>query len=119
MNNKINEAIKTVIDRYKTADPFAIAEKMTIDVQWSDLMPNKPLGQNMYDSSSNIEPIIILNSKIKNSPMRNLVMAHELGHVIVQNDLIGCYTSARNGHNSFEREATDFAVGLLSMLYVR
>lgn len=112
--NKVKEAIKTVVDRYGTADPFKIAEYLNIDVRWSPLGA-RPLGKTNYDD---LGPIVMLNNCIRDSQERYFVLAHELGHVILQEGLSGYYTGAYFGHDKLENQANEFAIGLIGMLYV-
>lgn len=111
---QINECTRLVTARYGTADPFLIAEKLNVEVDWSSL-GTSPLGKTIYDNGA---PIIMLNSRIKNSPLRYFTMAHELGHVILQEGLVGYYILVRNGHSSLETQANEFAVSLMAQLYM-
>mgnify|MGYP001225164449 FL=1 len=111
---EINSVTELIEERYGTADPFIIAERLNVEVDWVHLGLS-PLGKTMYDGHA---PLVILNDRIKNSPLRYFTMAHELGHVILQEDLVGYYTLARNGHSSLEVQANKFAVSLLSRLYI-
>ncbi|WP_282803283.1 ImmA/IrrE family metallo-endopeptidase [Secundilactobacillus kimchicus] len=113
-NSRIAEISKLVTSSYHTADPFILAEKLNIDVRWCTL-GKSPLGKTMYDDK---EPIILLNDRIYESPLRYFTMAHELGHVIMQEGLIGYYTLNNYTHSSLENEANEFAVALLGQLYL-
>ncbi|MFB9770125.1 ImmA/IrrE family metallo-endopeptidase [Lactiplantibacillus modestisalitolerans] len=111
---KIDNVVKMIVQRYGTADPFIIADKLNVQVEWSTLGPH-PLGKTIYDGHS---PIVLLNSRIKHKPIRNFTMGHELGHVILQEDLVGYYTTNRHGHSKLETEADKFSVALMGLLFI-
>ncbi|GAX04123.1 prophage protein [Secundilactobacillus pentosiphilus] len=110
----INEATQIVAHRYHTADPFTIAEKLNIEVDWVYL-GKSPLGKIIYDDK---QPIVMLNKSIRDSPMRYFTMAHELGHTIMQEGLVGYYCLNNWTHSELENEANEFAVSLLAQLYI-
>lgn len=115
MNRKdIISASKIVAERYKTADPFIIADQLNIEVYWESL-GKYPYGKTVYDEKA---PIIIMNNDIKDKPLRYFTMAHELGHVILQEGLVGYYTGVKFGHGKLENEANEFASTLLGQLYI-
>ncbi|WP_056942496.1 ImmA/IrrE family metallo-endopeptidase [Secundilactobacillus kimchicus] len=113
-NNRIAEISRIVTNSYHTADPFVLADKLNIDVRWKSL-GRSPLGKTMYDNG---EPIVLLNEQIHDQPLRYFTMAHELGHIIMQEGLIGYYTLNNYAHSSLENEANEFAVALLGQLYI-
>lgn len=110
----INQATQIVTHRYHTADPFTIAEKLNIEVDWK-FLGESPLGKTVYDKE---DPIVILNSSLRDSPMRYFTMAHELGHIILQEGLVGYYCLNTWTHSEMENEANEFAVSLLAQLYI-
>lgn len=112
--DRVKDIVKAIVNRYHTADPFVIAEKLNIQVEWCDFGA-MPLGKNAYD---NQEPIILLNNSIKHTPTQYFILGHELGHVIFHEGLIGYYTSVKHGYSKFEREADEFSVGLMGMLFI-
>ncbi len=83
--DRVKDIVKAIVNRYHTADPFVIAEKLNIQVEWCDFGA-MPLGKNAYD---NQEPIILLNNSIKHTPTQYFILGHELGHVIFHEGLIG------------------------------
>ncbi|RRG07794.1 MAG: ImmA/IrrE family metallo-endopeptidase [Lactobacillus sp.] len=105
---------KLIVDRYQTANPFLLAEKLNVEVDWMPL-GNFPLGKTIYDNSA---PLIVLNERIKNKPIQYFTLSHELGHVILQEGLVGYYVGVRFGHAKLENEANEFAVSLLGQLYI-
>jgi len=98
----------------KTADPFAIADKLNIQVEWCNL-GTFPYGKIIYDQHC---PIIMLNNSIKHTSLQYFTIGHELGHVVLHEDLTGYYTSAHHGHSKLETEADEFSVGLMGMLFI-
>jgi Zn-dependent peptidase ImmA (M78 family) len=114
--DKIKEAVETVIERYNTADPFVIANKLNIDVEWTPLFGKRPFAKTTYDNG---EPVVMLNERIKYLPSRYYTMAHEVGHVILHEGLSGYYTGIRFGHSKLEHESDVFAAALLGILIHR
>lgn len=111
---EINKIINTIVKRYGTADPFEIADRLNVQVEWCKLGPF-PLGKTVYDKK---EPIIMLNESIKHQPIQSFIMGHELGHVVLQENLVGYYTTNHHGHSKLETEADEFAVALMGMLFI-
>lgn len=111
---KINKIINMMVHRYKTADPFVIADKLNIQVEWCNF-GKFPLGKIIYDQHC---PIVMLNNSIKHTPLQYFTLGHELGHVVLHEDLTGYYTTARHGHSKLETEADEFSVALMGMLFI-
>ncbi|KRO09431.1 hypothetical protein IV59_GL000644 [Paucilactobacillus hokkaidonensis] len=97
-----------------TYNPFLIADKLNIEVHWKNIYP-RPFGETFYYGE---QPIIMLSNSIKDSTERYFVLAHELGHVIEHQGLSAYYTSNSRFHNKTEDEANQFAIKLLTNLYV-
>ncbi|WP_054645417.1 XRE family transcriptional regulator [Secundilactobacillus oryzae] len=114
MNDKIKNDINTIINRYHTADPFAIADKLNIDVVYAPFK-QEPKGMTFNYGD---QPVIALSNEIKESNQRYFVVAHELGHAVEQADLSAYYTARDHWKRELEVEADKFAVALLSELYV-
>ena len=112
-NSYAKRTIETMVSRYNTADPFAIADKLNVDWYFMPLGKH-PLGDTSYDER---EPIIILNESIKDSPQRYFTLAHEIGHVVMHADLNG-YHSGYASYGVCEYQANQFATGLMGLLYV-
>lgn len=112
--DRIKEAIEAVVSRYHTANPFLIAERLNIEIDWAEL-GHMPLGKTIHDGEM---PIVMLNNSLRYSPQRYFVMAHELGHVILHEGLNSYYTGLSTGHDKLENEANEFGVGLMGLLYV-
>lgn len=119
----MKEDLETVIGymghRYKTFDPFVIAEKLNVQVEWKDFGEH-PIGETKYYPSMNggKAPIILLNKKIRYSVERYFTMAHELGHVIEHEGLESYYEFNRRNRSKVEVEADTFAAHLLTNLFV-
>lgn len=111
---KVSDVVKTVVNRYKTANPFMIADKLNIEVDWCRF-GKMPLGKTVYDGH---EPVIMLNQLIKHTPAQYFVLGHELGHAILQEGLVGYYTSSVRNHSQLETEADQFSVALMALLFV-
>lgn len=111
---KISNVVKTVTNRYHTANPFTIAEKLNIQVEWC-YFKKLPLGKTIYLGK---RPIIMLNEDIKHKPYQYFVMGHEIGHVILQEGLVGYYTSSTHAHGQLEKEADEFSAALMGLLYI-
>lgn len=111
---KISNVVKTVTNRYHTANPFTIAEKLNIQVEWC-YFDRLPLGKTIYDDG---QPIIMLDEAIRHTPDQYFVMGHELGHTILQEGLVGYYTSSIRAHGQLETEADEFSVALMGLLFI-
>jgi len=111
---KLSNVVKTVTNRYHTANPFIIAEKLNIQVEWC-YFDELPLGKTIYYGP---RPIIMLNESIKHKPYQYFVMGHELGHVILQEGLVGYYVSSTHGHSQLETQADEFSAALMGALYI-
>ena len=91
-----------------------IADKLNIEVDWCRF-GKMPLGKTVYDGH---EPVIMLNQLIKHTPAQYFVLGHELGHAILQEGLVGYYTSSVRNHSQLETEADQFSVALMALLFV-
>ncbi|KRK21364.1 hypothetical protein FC61_GL000005 [Levilactobacillus brevis ATCC 14869 = DSM 20054] len=45
-------------------------------------------------------------------------MGHELGHAILQEGLVGYYTSSNKAHGQLETEADEFSAALMGLLFI-
>lgn len=113
MNSDITKFTGFLKSRYGTADPFAICERLDIDIKWEPFL-EEPLGET---TNFRGRPIILLADFIRDSNQRYFVAAHELGHVLEHEDLAALYTSNDHWHGQFENEADSFAVALLTQFY--
>ncbi|RWZ41020.1 ImmA/IrrE family metallo-endopeptidase [Levilactobacillus brevis] len=111
---KISDVVKTVVNRYNTANPFTIAERLNIQVEWC-YFDKLPLGKTIYYGK---RPFILLNESIKHTQEQYFVMGHELGHVVLQEGLVGYYTSSNRAHGELETEADEFSAALMGLLFI-
>ncbi|WP_268914170.1 ImmA/IrrE family metallo-endopeptidase [Lentilactobacillus sp. SPB1-3] len=115
MNDRqLKKLISFLGQRYGTFDPFTIAEKLNIDVQYRPFS-KKPLGDTINFFG---RPIILLAESLKESNQRYFVCAHELGHAIEHANMQAYYVSNDFAKTHYEVQADKFAVSLLGQLYV-
>lgn len=105
--------VKFLGHRYETFNPFIIADKLNVPIEWVDLGDNL-LGKVSYFGD---DPIIMLNESLHEINRRYFICAHELAHVINHVGLDGYYVLNKHGYDKLEFEATDFAVDLLINMY--
>lgn len=111
--NRIEKITNDLVLKYKTNDPFALAELLNIDIQYWDLL-DEPKGQTVRPFD---KPIILLNKALKHSNERFFVCAHELGHALDHVDFSGYYISNNRVKDKYEYQADSFAKKLLIGLY--
>lgn len=102
------EAVQQIIKKYKTADPFNIAEHMGFIIE------ERPLGSlRAFYRISRRNKFITLNSSLQDY-QKPIECSHELGHY-VQHREFNTFMLSSIGQSSarFEREADRFAVYLL------
>ncbi|KRN13427.1 hypothetical protein IV37_GL000144 [Fructilactobacillus fructivorans] len=109
----MNDLVTYIGYRYNTFDPFGIAEKLNIDVQFKDF-DGEPKGETVNFFG---RPIILLNDELKYSNQKYFVCAHELAHALEHVDMSAYYISNRSVKNQFEYQADQFAVALLTCFY--
>lgn len=109
------ERIKTIaaglVQRYETADPFALCEHLDIEV----LTVTLPFNINGFYTSFMNTPIIYLNDALADKPERRAVCAHELGHALLHGKHNSLFLKERTGFVAarYEKEADIFAGYLL------
>ncbi|WDF83563.1 ImmA/IrrE family metallo-endopeptidase [Lacticaseibacillus pabuli] len=101
--------------RYGTADPWKLVEILDIDLMWSNALGKDKLGRTGFLPDD--KPFIILSSAIRDSPLRTRVLAHELGHAVMQNGVAAYYRTADHGYSKSEQQAESFCLTLLTELY--
>ena len=105
----IKSCVKRVVKRYRTNDPFAIAEKRGI------LIITENLGNILgYFHTNRRIQMIHLNQSL-DGPMKRFVCAHELGHAVLHPKVNTPFLrrSTLLSVDKIEREANEFAVELL------
>lgn len=108
---EIQRKVRKLIRRYKTDDPFALAEARNIHIIYGDL--GGKLGNYLKYKRSKF---IIIDDKRTPSDLLNFVCAHELGHALCTPDdntqWLKTYTMSINA-SRVEHVANQFAVELL------
>jgi len=111
MKRDIAGIVTNIVNKYQTRDPEEIAAEMGIKVTFEDL------GRvNGYYNTSLGNKYIHINHRLKmNDKKRKLTIAHELGHVILHDDLNARFMAEHTyfSINKYENEANKFAVHLL------
>lgn len=100
---------ENLVARYRTRDPFEIAEQigiLVLDVPLTDV-----LG---FTQKVQRQPIIYLSDNLENH-QRNLICAHELGHICLHDNMNSIFLSRTTQviTGRYETEAQHFAVDLL------
>lgn len=108
---EIQRKVRQLIRRYKTDDPFALAEANNIHVIYGDL--GGKLGNYLKYKKSKF---IIIDDKRTPPDLLSFVCAHELGHALCTPDdntqWLKTYTMSINA-SRVEHVANQFAVELL------
>lgn len=106
----IAATVYDLIEKYNTADPYEICEKMGIVVHEHEL----PEHINGFTSSYNGVSFIVINTLLEHFEKR-ITLAHELGHVILHGFTNSINLSMNTGFctSKYEREADCFAAHLL------
>lgn len=106
------EEVQRIVKKYKTTDPFEIAERMGFIIE------EKPLGTlRAFYRISRRNKFITLNSNLKNF-QKPVECAHELGHYVQHRDYnTFMLSSIGQCPSRFEKEADRFAVYLLLSEY--
>jgi len=108
--NHIDRLCHALINRYKTNNPFEIADALGICVEYDRISRLKG-----YYCCMNRVRMIVINSDL-DERLRRLVCAHELGHDRLHYKLAAVSPLRDEGFNSqakTEIEANRFAAGLL------
>jgi len=112
MNNElIIESVNNLIKIFGTRDPFIIAEKIGINVQFREYSKNIK----GYCNSTYGDINIIINSSY-NKTAQKIICAHELGHAILHVDKFDDIFSAsfqKYKIDALEHQANIFAAALL------
>lgn len=105
--------VRSLQRRYETADPFQIAVRLNIQVEWID-------GCDGYSRYILGQPVIFLNAALKGSSQSYWPMAHELGHILLHQNAPSYYHVQHGGcgYTKAEYEADSFGLNLLTLLYV-
>jgi len=97
----VREIAQRMMKKYKTNDPFQLAELLKIKIMYEYLGPHT---RGFYQACPKVK-IIHINNELNNAN-RRIVCSHELGHAVLHGKL-------NIVKNKFEREANTFAAELL------
>ena len=109
MKQHIIDAVENVIKKYGTSNPRVIAEKMGVIVNYCSL--GDTIGFTMHNRR---QRFININSDSL-EPDREFGLSHELGHIVLHNDLNTPFYKKNVPINQLtqkEREANEFAIYL-------
>lgn len=108
--NIIEQKVKSIVKYYKTRDPFLLCDEMGIIVVDCDL----PETVNGIYTMLYGQNTVILNNRL-DSIKRRVVCAHELGHIMLHDNLncLNLESSTNFVVSKFETEADTFAAFLL------
>lgn len=106
----IKNYVAKLVKRYNTRNPFSLADNLNI------IVLNVPLGElqgcYMYLKRHRV---IFINSDIENATIKNVILAHEIGHALLHTK-INCYFMQKNtllNTTKYETQANLFAAELL------
>lgn len=107
---KTEHYVRQIIEKYRSADPDVLCEKMGIIVLEQEL----PRSVNGFTVRMNDIPFIVLNRELGYYEKR-FTKAHELGHIVIHKGINSLNLSCNTGFcvTKFEREADSFAAWLL------
>lgn len=105
----IKSLVHRLVMRYKTSDPFELADHLNIYVRYADTDGS---FKGVY-MPVNDKQLIILNDNYRSSKEGFFVMAHELYHAIEHREQVNYYHHGHLVKGKKEREANQFATYLL------
>ncbi|KAA9231651.1 MULTISPECIES: ImmA/IrrE family metallo-endopeptidase [Aerococcus] len=103
----IIEKVRSLVKRYKTNDPFEIAEHFGIEILYAPLDSVNGCYWKVYG-----QKIIIVNSN-QDERLYKFIVAHELCHALYHSSLTCLYTQGYHVKEKYERQAHEFATKLL------
>lgn len=104
----ISKIVKELVTDYQSKDPFRIAKEMGAIVLYVPLSNENGFYQRYLD-----QDIIYINQDLTEEE-QILVCAHELGHLVLHNDVNSIFLeSAKQVDSQYELEANIFACTLL------
>lgn len=106
----VREIAQHMMKKYKTNDPFELAEYLKIKIMYEYLGKH---ARGFYQSCPKVK-IIHINNELDNAD-RRIVCSHELGHALLHSKLNIIFLQKHTFcvKNKFEREANTFAAELL------
>ena len=110
VRSKVDKLIATLVRRYKTNCPFALAEGLNINIRFADLGEHT---RGIYYCKLR-RRFIVINSRL-NSFWQRFICAHELGHDRLHRGFNRFFLDEQSlqNTNKYERQANTFAVNLL------
>ena len=110
---KYKEKVRSLVKKFKTRDPFTIAKELGIIIKYKNLSSDFPKG--MFQKHLRRKFIILNMNKISDENELRMVMAHELGHVVLHSNDIAFFLHDHTFYSrgKFEKEANAFAAELL------
>ena len=101
--------VRTLVKKFKTRDPFTIAEGLGINIRYVYYSSYFPKG--MFTKKLRRKFIIINMTRIDNDYELKSIMAHELGHAILHSNDSDFYVHEYTffSRRKFEIEANRFA----------
>ncbi|MBU3102943.1 ImmA/IrrE family metallo-endopeptidase [Clostridium gasigenes] len=107
--SEIKNTVNKLINKYKTRDPFEMAEELGIWIYETDL--GNIEGHYMYAKR---KKVFFINSNLSEQD-RLLCCAHELGHALLHTKSNVYFNNSRTFFNQFrhENEADEFAAELI------
>lgn len=109
MRLRIKDTVRKIIKKYKTRDPYEIAEALDV------ILLHVPLkGVNGFYHYYNRNHLIYLSDTLSDLECRR-VLAHELGHLILHKDINAIFLDTQTSLSThrYEKEADIFASELL------
>ena len=105
----VHSIVERTIKKYKTRSPYELADLMRISISQCELGTIR----GYYSKKFRIKQIV-LNCNLSENDER-FVLAHELGHAIMHENLNTPFLTEKTmlSKNKYEREANTFAVELL------
>ncbi|MGH4050601.1 MAG: ImmA/IrrE family metallo-endopeptidase [Clostridium sp.] len=106
----VRDIAQQMIKKYKTNDPFELAELLKIKIVYEYLGKHT---RGFYQACPKVK-IIHINNELDNAD-RRIVCAHELGHAVLHSKLNIIFLQKNTFYvnNKFEREANTFAAELI------
>ncbi|MCI1858291.1 MAG: ImmA/IrrE family metallo-endopeptidase [Sporolactobacillus sp.] len=108
--NYVDDAVKQLIVRFHTNDPFYIARELKVHVR----VVNMDISIGGFYRYLKRNQFIIINNRLR-PPMKKFVVAHELGHAILHPKTSTFFLKDCTAYwvNKTEDDANEFATKLL------
>lgn len=110
---KINHSVEYFYRKFSTFNPFAIAERLNIQVRYVNF-EQKPLGE--YTKILG-DKLILLDWSLRDSNLKYVVCSHELFHATDHEDISSYYSLGDKQRSRLEYEANLFTSVIILNLY--